>query len=321
MLSGPEKAVLLLLSLDEEVALPIVSELGDGELRRLHETARGMRGVPADALDATFRDFVTACKAAVAVPRGGFGYLRRLSESAVGRDRVRNLLEGPVAPVTKLESADPQALAALLANEPPHVAAAVLARMASPIAAEVVSSLSEERQAAVVLAIGRLTEVPSEVVDEVATALAADLPDDRALESLEVDGIAKAAEILNCFGRDASRALLAAIEDGDPKLADQVKQAMFTFDDLVRVGPREMRELLREIPTERLTVALKGASEKVMEAIFAGLSSRAADLIRDDLALLGNVKRSETEAARQEIVQAALRLEGEGKLDLSERTA
>jgi flagellar motor switch protein FliG len=91
---------------------------------------------------------------------------------------------------------------------------------------------------------------------------------------------------------------------------------MFTFDDLSRVDARAMRELLREVPTDRLTTALKGASPEILNAVFAGLSARAAELIKDDLELLGKVRRADVDAARKEVVEAALRLEGEGKVDL-----
>lgn len=321
MLTGPEKAVLFLLSLDEEAALPIVSELGEKELQALHRTAADMRGVPADALEQTYREFLASCRAAVAVPRGGFGYIRKLSAEALGEDRVRSMLEGPVTPISKLESADPETVGTLVANEPPQVIGAVLARMRPGAAAEVLSTLPVSRQAAVIAHVSRMTEVPEGVIDDVARALAEELPNGRALAVADIDGVSKAADILKAFGRDASRALLGELEAVDATLAGHVKQSMFTFDDLVRIGSREMRELLREIPTERLTIALKGASEEVQQAVFAGLSSRAADLIRDDLALLSSVKRSEVEAARQEVIQVIGRLESEGKLDLSSETA
>jgi flagellar motor switch protein FliG len=321
MLTGPEKAVLFLLSLDEEAALPIVGELAEQELQRLHHTAADMRGVPADALDETYREFLASCRAAVAVPRGGLGYIRKLSAEALGEDRARAMLEGPVTPISRLEAADPEAVGSLVAEEPPQVVAAVLARMQPAAAAEVLSTQPIGRQAAVIAHVSRMTEVPAGVVDDVARALAEELPNAKSLAMSDLDGVSRAAEILKAFGRDAARALLGELEMVDAALAGSVKQSMFTFEDLVRIGPREMRDVLREVPAERLTIALKGASDAVLAAVFAGLSTRAAELIRDDLTLLANVRRSEVEAARQEIIQVIGRLESEGKLDLSSETA
>jgi flagellar motor switch protein FliG len=161
-----------------------------------------------------------------------------------------------------------------------------------------------------------MTELPAKVVEDVALALVGELPTDDASTLVSVDGIAKAAEMLNAAGRQVSTEILSRIDETDGVLATEVRQAMFTFDDLSRVDARAMRELLREVPTDRLTTALKGASPEILNAVFAGLSARAAELIKDDLELLGKVRRADVDAARKEVVEAALRLEGEGKVDL-----
>ena len=317
MLTGAEKAVLLLLSLDEEVARPIVAELGESELRKLRSVAGAMREVPAGALDETFRDFIEHAKRHVAVPRGGVRYLRKLSVGALGEDRARAVFEdGVPSPLARLEAAPADAVGSLLADEPPQVAGAILSRLAPAVAASVLAALPTDRQAAVIGHVGRMTEVPAAVLEDMAAAVASALPSQDATTLVSVDGVSKAAEILNACGKQASLDILQSLGDSDGELADQVRQAMFTFDDLSRLDPRAMRELLREVPSERLTVALKGAGDAVIAAIFAGLSSRAAELIRDDLEVLGNLRKSEVEKARAEVVSVALKLESDGKIDL-----
>lgn len=317
MLSGPEKAVLFLLSLDEEVAAPIVSELTETDLRKLRAVASTMREIPTGAMEETFRDFLARSSQAVAVPRGGLPYLRKLSAGAFGEARAREVFEdGVTSPLARLEGASPEAVGTLLASEPPQLAGAILARMAPDAAAEILAVLPQERQAAVIAHVGRMTEIQANILEDVAAAIARELPSSDNTTAVNIDGIAKAADILNAAGKDTSKGILAELEQADEPLATQVKQAMFTFNDLVRLDAKAMRTLLREVPTDKLSVALKGASEEVANAIFAGVSSRAAELIRDDLELLGNIRKSEIDAARLEIVQAALRLEGEGKLDL-----
>jgi flagellar motor switch protein FliG len=322
MLTGPEKAVLFLLSLDEEVARPIVAELGEGELRKLRTIAATMREVPANALDETYGDFVDHARRAVAVPRGGMPYLRRLSAAAIGEDRARAVFEeGTPSAMTRLEHASADALAGLLADEPLQLAGAIISRLNAPVAAAVIASMEPERQAAVVAHVGRMTEVPAGVLEEMAAAIAAALPSDEAATIVSVDGVARAAEILNAAGKEASTAILNGVAAVDSHLADDVRQAMFTFDDLVRLDARAMREVVREIPAERMTIALKGASDAVMRAVMAGLSSRAAELIRDDLEAMGSVRRAEIEKARTEVVSAVLRLEADGKITLGEEEA
>ena len=319
MLSGPEKAVLFLLSLEEDVAAPIVSELSVTDLRKLREVASTMREVSPDALDATHQEFVQRSNDAVAVPRGGVTYLKRLAVGALGPQRAHEVFDpGAVLsdPMRRLEQAPPDAVATLLAGESPQLVGAIVARLEASRAAEILKAMSPEREAEVLTRLARMTDLPAGVLEEVATALSDELPSPEAETLINISGVAKAAEILNATGRRESTAVLDAIEAVEPDLALEVRMAMFTFDDLSNLEPRAMRDLLREVPTERLTLALKGASKEAAEAIFAALSERAASLIRDDLEVLGKVRKSEIAAAQSEVVQVALRLEGEGTLDL-----
>jgi flagellar motor switch protein FliG len=318
VITNAEKAVLFLLSLDESVAATIVGELTEIDLRKLRAVASTMHEVPAGALDDTFRDFLQRSNSAMAVPRGGLPYLRRLSAGALGEQRAKEIFEdGVTSPLARLEGAPPDAVASLLRREPPQLAAAVLARLEPASAAAILAAMDPERQRIVVSHVSRMTELPAKVLEDVACAIANELPTSDASTLVSVDGVAKAAEMLNAAGREASAGILEGMDQEDAALAAQVRQAMFTFDDLRRVEGRAMRDILREVATERVTIALKGAGPEVKKAVFAGLSARAAELIRDDLELLGKVKRTDIEAARREVVAAALKLESEGKVDLS----
>jgi flagellar motor switch protein FliG len=322
VITNAEKAVLFLLSLDEEVARPVVEELGEAEIRRLRAVASTMREVPTDAVERTFREFLDRTSAAVAVPRGGLPYLRRLSSQALGQDRTDAVFEdGVTSPLTRLERAAPEDVAALLESEPPQLVAAVLSVLAPTSASPILFAMTEERQAAVVKHVGRMTHVPAKVVEDVAAALAANLPTADASTLLSVDGVAKAAELLNGTAKIAQDAILGILDGDDPDLASNVRQAMFTFDDLVRISAREMRNLIREVSPERLVLALKGAKPDVLEALLAGMSSRAAQLLRDDLEALTGARKADVVAARREVVAAALRLEAEGQLDLGRAEA
>lgn len=318
MLTGAEKAVLFLLSLDEAVAAPIVRELNEADLRKLRAVASTMREVPSGALDEAFREFLARSSAAVAVPRGGLSYLRRLSVGAFGEARAREVFEDrtTTSPLARLEGAPSDAVAALLASEPAQLVAAILARLEPKAAAAILGSMPVERQSTVIAHVSRMTELPAKVVEDVASALANELPSDDASTLISVDGIARAAGMLNAAGRETSSMILKHMESDDDALATEVRQAMFTFEDLGRLDARAMRELTREVPSERMTLALKDAPPAVVDAVFAGLSTRAVELIKDDLELLGKVRRSDVESARKEVIDAALRLEAEGRIDL-----
>jgi flagellar motor switch protein FliG len=317
VLTNAEKAVLFLLSLDEAAARPIVEELGEEEIRKLRAVASTMREVPKDAIALTFREFLERSGSAVAVPRGGLPYLRRLSAGALGEDRTRAVFEdGVTSPLTRLERARPEDVATLLDAEPPQLAAAILSVLDPARASSVLFAMSEDRQAAVIKNVGRMTQVPATVLEDVAAALVASLPTSDASTLVSVDGVAKAAELLNSTGKGAQELILGFLDTEDPELATDVRQAMFTFDDLARVPGRQMRVLLREVASDRLVLALKGASDTVIDAILAGLSSRAAALVRDDLEAMANARKADVLAARREVVGVALQLEADGQIDL-----
>ncbi len=317
MITNAEKAVLFLLSLDEEVARPIVAELTESDIRKLRSVASTMREVPKDAALRTFSEFLERSDKAVAVPRGGLRYLRRLSVGALGEERARSVFEdGVTSPFARLEAASAEDVAALLANEPPQLAAAILSMLGPTAAAAILSALGDERQAAVVKQVSRMTQLPASVLEDVAAALAAALPSAESSTLVSVDGVAKAAELLNASGKAASSVILSKLEIEDPEIAAVVRGAMFTFEDLEHLDTRAMRALLRDVVTERLIIALKNAPTGVLDAVFRGLSQRAAELIRDDLENMRHVRKVEIEAARKEIIEVALRLEAAGTISL-----
>lgn len=318
-LTGPEKAVLLILSLEESAAAPIVSELEDGDLRKLREVAAMMRAVPATALDEVYAEFVEKAKQAVAVPRGGVSYLRRLASRALGESRSQEIFtSSSQSGFARLSVADPSAVGALLEAEHPQLVAAVLSQLDPARAARIVEALPADRQAAVVARLGNMTEVPAGMLDEVAAALAAELPPPEAEAALSVDGVSRAAAIVRKLGKAGAANLIGLLTNEDSAIAGEIRRAMYGFEDLQKLDARSFRTLLKHVPQERLVVALKTASDVVKERIFASMSSRAAELLRDDLEALQGVRLAEVEAAQREIVEAALRLEAEGELSLGD---
>jgi flagellar motor switch protein FliG len=316
VLTGPERAVVFLLSLDEKIAGPIVAELTDAELKKLRAVASTMRQVEAAALDETYTEFVTRSSQSVAVPRGGLRYLRRLAASAVGEERARGVFEdGVTSPLARLEAAPPDALATLLAREPTQLAAAIIAKLEPTAAAAILAAMSPDRQLAIIARVSELTELPASVLEEVASALVAELPASDGA-AIGVNGLARAADILKNSGKAAAQSLVASLEVDHAELSRKLKLAMFTIDDLAKLSPRSMRTLLKEIPPDRLTMALKGAPPELASAVFAAMSARAADVLKDDLEVLGAVRKSDLEAARNEIIEIALRLEADAGLDL-----
>jgi flagellar motor switch protein FliG len=317
-LTGPEKAVLLLLSLEESAAQPIVAELSPENVKRLREAAREMRVIPSNALDEVYTEFLNKSKGAVAVPRGGLDFLRKLAAKALGEPRTQEIFEDkPITALDRIAAADASALAGLLEHEHPQLIAALLSQLPPEKAAEILELLPEETRPVVLSRLGWMTEIPARLVDEIATAIAAELPSPGADGAVAVDGVSRSAALVRSLSKETCEALLGHIAAEHETLAIEIRRAMYSFEDLTRLDPRSMRELLKAVAGDRLTLALKTASAELASQIYGSMSKRAAERIKEDLQLLGAVRLSDVEEAQHEIVETALRLEADGVVSLS----
>jgi flagellar motor switch protein FliG len=321
-LSGPEKAVLMLLSLDEATATPILSEMDAGDVRKLREAASNMRAVPATALEHVYAEFIQQTKEAVAVPRGGVRYLRKLTGRAMGEVRAAEIfVDQQESALERLAAADPSAIASVMENEHPQLVAAILSQLDNEKAARVLEQLPEASRSQVLERLGTMTEIPSALLEEVATALSAELPTSQKDTVRTVDGIARSAALVRRMGRETGEALLGTLEEGNQELATEIRRAMYTFEDLSVLDARALRSLLEAVPVEKLTMAMKTASESLRNHIFTSMSKRAAERIKEDMEVMGGVRLADVEAAQREIVEVALRLDAEGTISLEAKSA
>lgn len=315
-LTGPEKAVLMLLSMEEAIAAPIVAELEPNDVKKMREIAAMMREVPRHALDGLYGEFVEQAQKAVAVPKGGIAYLRRLAEKAMGASRSEELFVGaPASPFERLEKADAQAIASLLESEHPQIGAAILSQIDPGKAAKIVGLCDSTLRTELVSRMALMTEVPASILESVAGALAKQLPDG-AQATVSVDGVAAAASLLKKLGAERSQEVLTALEG--ESVAEEIRAAMFTMEDLRGLDVRILRMILKEVPQDTLVVAMKTASEELKAKIFSSMSTRAADLLKDELESLGAVRLADVEAAQRGVVEAAKALEASGRISLSE---
>jgi flagellar motor switch protein FliG len=321
-LSGPEKAVLMLLSLDEATATPILSEMDASDVRKLREAASNMRAVPATALENVYAEFIQQTKDAVAVPRGGVRYLRRLAGRAMGEVKASEIfVDQKESALDRLAAAEPAAIASVMENEHPQLVAAILSQLDNEKAARVLENLPEAGRAQVLERLGTMTEIPSALLEEVATALAAELPAAQSDTVRTVDGVARSAALVRRMGRETGEALLGVLEEGNQELATEIRRAMYTFEDLSVLDARALRSLLEAVPVEKLTMAMKTASESLRNHIFTSMSKRAAERIKEDMEVMGGVRLADVEAAQREIVEVALRLDAEGTISLEAKSA
>jgi flagellar motor switch protein FliG len=312
----------MLLSLDEATAAPITSELDADDLRKLQQVASTMRAVPAGALAQVYAEFVAHSQTAVAVPRGGVRYLRRIATRALGEARAREIFsENQQSPLDRLATADPESLSSVLEHEHPQLVAAILSQLPADRAAILVERLPEEMQANVLERLATMTEVPQRLLQDVATALSAELPVQEADGATAVNGIAQTAAMVRRMGQKLGDALLQRLSGTDEALASEIRRAMYTFEDLKLLDARGLRSLLEAVPADRLTLGMKTASEGLKTHIFSAMSKRAAERVREDLEMLGGVRLADVESAQQEIVEQCLKLAAEGVISLENSDA
>ncbi len=315
-LTGRERAAILLLGMDEDVAYRVLQELTESEIQKLHDATRTMRQPKLEDLIAVFREFVETMQRGGGLA-GGEERLRRLAGRALGQQRAQKLLRqcgDSTDALERLQRYDPRTMSAVLERENPQAVAAILAHLDPTVAADILAQLDPDLQFVVFRRLTRLGEVPEATLREVTESLVGELSALGDAHSTSVDGPARAAAILQNTSGDATNAILGQLETEDPMMAAEIRRSMFTFEDLIHLDNRSMQSLIREISTEQLIVSLKSASDEVKDKFFNNVSSRAAEMMRDDLEALGPMKISDVERAQQEIVETAQRLEAEGKI-------
>ena len=321
-LTGPQKAALVILGLDEQIACDVLRHLEEGELRRLTASVEVLDTLPVDALDRVFTDFADKMKRPF-LPRSGGDYVRRLTAAAFGDEKAKRLFAPALInpqPLEAIKTARIGTLAELLGEEHPQVAAVILSRLPREQAAKVLGLMPEERQVDLLGRIASLEEIPVRAVEVASEALAKALAASGGLsdkkEQEEFDGVSFAAGLLNEMLPADSERILGALSEQDTKVAPKIREAMFTFEDLGRLDLRTLQVLMREIPGESLLIALKTASESLRNHFLSAVSTRAAEQMREDLSLMPPTRLSDVEKAQREIVEIATRLAGEGRIVL-----
>ncbi len=324
-IDGAEKALLLLVSIDESVATRVLSHLEADEVLALRKASEQLLEIDPKVLLVVHREFVGRMRQGMPASLKGSGaYLRRLAGKALGEGKVAELWEerrevkGPFA---RLADMEPAAIMSLLERERPQTLAVVFSMLEPARASELLRRFSLDVQAEVVARMAKLDSLPRDVVAEIERQFADEVEALGDPSRTEIPGLESAVAILKRFDEEEASALFGELQGRDEKLAETLQNQMFTFEDLLRVDARGIQQLLKEIQTDQLVLALKGASDEMREKIFGNLSSRAGAAIREELEYLGPVRVADVEAAQRAIVEIALRLEKEGRIQIAREGA
>lgn len=319
-LTGPKKAAMALLSLGEEVSSLILKKLTTEEIKELSVHMSYIDGMKKETSDELLKEFTSLFRTEGGLNVDGDQFIRNLLPSLMKVDQAKDIIAKmdetkQRAPFKHLRDIDPKLLAGFIKGEHPQTIAIIVSHLLHQKASQVLAYLPEQLQFEVVGRIASLETVPPDLIQEVDEVLEKELMS-IGKRGEQIGGISVVAEILNHCDHRTGDSILQFLEETDADLAEKVRKLMFVFEDLLHVNDAGIRELLKEIRNEELTMALKTASEDLKTKIFKNLSQRAAQMLQEDIAMMGPARLSEVEAAQQAILTVA-QLEKDGKLVLA----
>ncbi|HEY3974086.1 MAG TPA: flagellar motor switch protein FliG [Candidatus Sulfotelmatobacter sp.] len=321
---GVRKAAILLVMLGEEAASQIYRHLRPAEVEQISEGIAGLRAVDAETALKVLEEFERLVMAGDYLAQGGQDYANKLLVKAFGEEGAKQLIqqvslsaEINAGQLDSLRKADPQQLAQFIEGEHPQTIALILGHLEAKQASTLLMRLPEELRSDAIRRLAQLRQFSPEMAQRVSIVL------NKRLEALGEQsrrayaGLRGVADVMNRLDIAVAKTILEGIEKDDPKLALSIRNLMFTFEDLLTVPETGIRELLGQIDKKTLATALRGASEELKSYIFKSMSSRAVEMLKEDMDVLGPVKSREIQKAQLEAVAVARKLEAEGKLTLS----
>jgi len=322
-LNGVEKAAVLLMTMGEQAAAEILKHMGPKEVQKIGIAMASLQNVSKETVNATMADFVNSLHNQTSLGVGSDEYIRSVLVNALGEEKAatmidRILLGGNTKGLESLKWMDPRAVAELIRLEHPQIIAIVLSYLEADQAASVLQEFPEKVRSDLVLRVATLNGVQPSAMQELNDILERQLKGGGGgLKSSSIGGVKCAANILNFVDGSVGNKVMDAMKDADADLCQSIQDLMFVFDDLVEVDNRGIQTLLREVSSDTLVLALKGADDGIKQKILSNMSQRAAEMLREDLESRGPVKLSDVETAQKEIITIARRLADEGQIVLA----
>ena len=321
-LTGVQRAAIVLLSLGEAQAAEVLKHMGAKEVQKLGVAMTSLGDVDRESVARVFDEFIEVLARPGGIGSGADDYVRAVLTQALGEDRAsglidRILLGRNTTGLDTLKWMDPRAIAELVRNEHPQIIAIVLAHLDGDQAAEVLKCLAERVRVDVLLRLATLDGIPPHALNELNDVMARQFAGSQNIKSSSVGGVKVAANILNFMDSGQDEVLLGAIGEVDGELGSRIRDLMFVFDNLAELDDRAMQAVLREISSEQLALALRGADNKVREKITGNMSQRAAEILVEDMEARGPVRLAEVETAQKEILTVVRRMADNGDIQLA----
>lgn len=320
-LSRLDQAAILLMSLGESSAAEVLKHMGPKEVQRLGTAMAQLSNIQQQEVEIVISNFMDEVRTQTGLGMGADSYIRNMLVTALGQDKAdglvdRILLGGNTTGLDTLKWMDARSVADIIRNEHPQIQAIVIAYLDADQSAEVLTYFQEKVRLDVMLRVASLDTVQPSALQELNNILEKQFAGNAGSQTKDMGGYKVAAEIVNNLDSSVGAELLDSIKEIDEDLGTQIQDLMFVFENLKEVDDRGIQALLREVSSDILILALKGADDILQEKIFANMSKRAAELLRDDLEAKGPVKVSEVEGAQKEILTIARRMADAGEISL-----
>lgn len=326
--AGLQKAAILMVLLGEEVASHIYRNLNEADVQRLTQRIVDLEQIKPELALSVLEEYSKLILTQSHLSDGGPDYARKLLVKAFGEENARRLLEQVTLAnemssehLENLQKADPQQLARFLEGEHPQATALIMAHLNTRQASSLLLNLAEPSRAEVVKRLAGLRQFSPEVAQKISVALHTRLEALGEQSRRGYAGLKGAADVLNQLDVQAGKSILELIEKDDPKMALGIRNLMFTFEDLLGVPEAAIRELLGQLEKKTLALALRGASDELKTMIFKSMSTRAVEMLKEDIEVLGVVRARDVNAAQRSVVDVARKLESEGKIMLTAEAA
>ena len=318
---GLEDSAILLMSLGEEEAAEVFKHLTPKEVQRLGETIARMKTVPRERYETVLTRFAEQAQQHSALVGDTDEYVRAVLRRALGDDKANLLIDrilqgSDITGIESLKWMDPGAIAELLRNEHPQIVAAILVHLEYDQVAEVLKQLPERIRNEVMVRVATLDGIQPAALKDLNEVLSKVLAGGDRMRKASLGGVKPAAEIINMMGSAIETSMLDYIREADNELAQKIMDNMFTFDDLIKVDDKGIQSLLKEVQSESLIVALKGATPELRDKVFKNMSSRAAESLKEDLESRGPVRVADVESEQKEMLKIVRRLADEGVIVL-----
>ncbi|HOB12518.1 MAG TPA: flagellar motor switch protein FliG [Syntrophomonadaceae bacterium] len=318
-LNGRQKAANFMIFLGPDKSAQLFKYMNEEEIEQITLEIANIRHVANDRMDEIYREFFEMCLASQYIGQGGISYAKEVLERAYGTEKTVEIISRisaslQVRPFDFMRKTEPQQLLNFIQSEHPQTIALILAYLDADKAALVLSALPPDRQSEVAKRIAIMDTTSPEVIKEVERVLERKLSSIAPQELTNAGGVKSVVEIINRVDRSTEKTIMEALEIQDPELAEEIKKLMFVFEDVVLLDNRSVQRVLREVESQDLALALKGASSEVAEKIFSNMSSRASEMLREDIEFMGPVRLRDVEEAQQRIVNVIRRLEEMGEI-------